>query len=122
MTHPNENKATVDAAITSRRSIRAFLPTAAERAMVEEILEVASRAPSGTNTQPWRVYVLTGEAKATLSQKIVQAYDDPAQCAEHTEEYAPLGDFARFVDRSPVAPPPPVGSPATSNQSTGTRP
>ena len=256
MTHPNENKATVDAAITSRRSIRAFLPTAVERAMVEEILEVASRAPSGTNTQPWRVYVLTGEAKATLSQKIVQAYDDPAQCAEHTEEYAyystrrsspfierrrkvgwdlygllgidkadraamhaqhrrnykffdapvgliftidrilcqgswldygmflqnvmvgarargldacpqaaftqfhriimqhlvlpdneqvvygmsldyadpqavenrliteraPLGDFARFVDRSPVAPPPPVGSPATSNQSTGTRP
>ena len=50
----------VDAAITSRRSIRAFQPTPVAREDIEAILEVAARAPSGTNTQPWQVYVLTG--------------------------------------------------------------
>ena len=50
--------ALVDEAITSRRSIRAFLPQPVAREVVEQILALASRAPSGTNTQPWRVYVL----------------------------------------------------------------
>ena len=44
--------AAVDQAITSRRSIRAYLPTPVPRQTVEEILAVASRAPSGTNTPP----------------------------------------------------------------------
>lgn len=51
---------TVDAAITSRRSIRAFLDKPVDREDIRSILEVAARAPSGTNTQPWNVYVLTG--------------------------------------------------------------
>jgi nitroreductase len=80
--------AAVDAAITSRRSVRAFLPTPVPRAVIEQILAVASRAPSGTNTQPWRVHVLTGAAKDALSRDIVAAHDDPAQRAQHTEEYA----------------------------------
>jgi nitroreductase len=78
----------VDAAITSRRSIRAFLPTPVARATVEEILQVAARAPSGTNTQPWRVYVLTGAARQRLVDAITATYDDPALRAQHTEEYA----------------------------------
>ena len=49
---PNERQAAVDGAITSRRSVRAFLPTPVPEATVREILEVAARAPSGTNTQP----------------------------------------------------------------------
>ena len=49
-------------AITGRRSIRAFLPTPVERETVEQILQAAARAPSGTNIQPWQVVVLTGEA------------------------------------------------------------
>jgi nitroreductase len=83
-----ETTAAVDAAITSRRSLRAFLPTPVPRAVIEDILAVASRAPSGTNTQPWRVHVLTGAAKAALSKDIIAAYDDPAQRATHSEEYA----------------------------------
>jgi nitroreductase len=83
-----ESTAAVDAAITSRRSIRAFLPTPVPRATIEAILAVASRAPSGTNTQPWRVHVLTGAAKAALSADIRAAHDDPVQAAQHTEEYA----------------------------------
>jgi len=52
--------AAVDAAITSRRSVRAFLPDPVPRQAIEAILRVAGRAPSGTNTQPWKVDVLTG--------------------------------------------------------------
>jgi len=49
---------------------------------------VASRAPSGTNTQPWQVHVLTGAARARLAAAIVAAYDDPEQARSHSEEYA----------------------------------
>lgn len=65
----------VDAAITSRRSVRAFLPTPVPRQTIEDILAVASRAPSGVNTQPWKVTVLTGRAKDALSQKILAEHD-----------------------------------------------
>ncbi len=47
-------------AITSRRSVRAFLDRAVPRATLEEILRIAAQAPSGSNIQPWRVHVLTG--------------------------------------------------------------
>ena len=63
--------------------------------------EVAARAPSGTNTQPWKVYVLTGEARAALSRKVAAAYDDPAERATHSEEYAyyPTEWKSPFIDR-----------------------
>lgn len=80
--------AAVDAAITSRRSVRAFLPTPVPRASIEDILRVAARAPSGTNCQPWKVYVLSGEPLHELSRQLLAAYDDPAQAATHHEEYA----------------------------------
>ncbi len=78
----------VDHAIASRQSIRAFLPTPVPRATIEEILAIAARAPSGTNTQPWKVTVLTGAARERLSAAIVAVYDDPAQRGQHSEEYA----------------------------------
>jgi nitroreductase len=62
----SEQQAHVDQAITSRRSIRAYLPDPVARDDIEAILEVAARAPSGTNTQPWKVYVLTGAARDRL--------------------------------------------------------
>jgi nitroreductase len=91
----------VDAAITSRRSVRAFLPTPVPREMVEDILRVASRAPSGTNTQPWKVHVVTGHALHALSEAIVAAYDDPTERALHHEEYAyyPTEWVSPYVDR-----------------------
>jgi nitroreductase len=97
----NEQQRAVDAAITSRRSIRAYLPTPVAREDVEAILEVAARAPSGTNTQPWKVHVLTGGAKDRLSDRILAAYADPAQNREHVEEYAyyPREWVSPFVDR-----------------------
>jgi nitroreductase len=91
----------VDAAITSRRSIRAFLDKPVDRLDVERILEVAARAPSGTNTQPWKVYVLTGQARTRLSDAISAVNADPEQARQHTEEYAyyPREWVSPFVDR-----------------------
>ncbi len=80
--------AVVDAAIVSRRSIRAFLPDPVSRTTIEEILRVASRAPSGTNTQPWAVHVLTGAALRRLSTAILEVYGDPQLLAQHTDNYA----------------------------------
>jgi nitroreductase len=96
-----ETTAAVDAAITSRRSVRAFLPTPVPRQTIEDILQVAARAPSGTNTQPWQVHVLTGAAKQALSKDILAAYDDPAARAKHTEEYAyyPTEWKSPYIDR-----------------------
>jgi nitroreductase len=92
---------TVDAAITSRRSIRAFLPAPVAREDIEAILEVAARAPSGTNTQPWKVYVLTGPVKRELAARILAAHNDPEQAGQHTEEYAyyPRQWVSPFIDR-----------------------
>lgn len=77
----------IDRAIVSRRSVRAFLDTPVDPSIIREILQVASRAPSGTNTQPWKVYVLTGAAKERLSAEIVETFLDPAKAAQHHEEY-----------------------------------
>src|SRR6195952_2384183 len=91
----------VDAAITSRRPTRAYLPTQVAREDIEAILGVAARAPSGTNTQPWKVYVLTGDAKTELSRKVSEVYDDLEERATHTEEYAyyPTQWKSPFIDR-----------------------
>lgn len=78
----------VEHAIQSRHSVRAFLPTPVPRELVERILRVASRAPSGTNTQPWQVHVVMGQARQRLSERILAAFDDPEQLAQHQEEYA----------------------------------
>ncbi|MGA4267282.1 nitroreductase family protein [Ralstonia nicotianae] len=86
--HPSPDEVErVDRAVTSRRSIRAFLPRPMARADIDAILDVARRAPSGSNTQPWRVYVLTGESKARLSEAIGEAYDQPDADTLHREEY-----------------------------------
>jgi nitroreductase len=77
----------VDAAIKSRRAVRAFLPAPVAREDIESILEVAARAPSGTNTQPWKVHVLTGAAKERLSGEVMRAYNDPELGKQHSEEY-----------------------------------
>ena len=77
----------VDENIASRRSIRAFLPQEVSKKLILEIMNVAARAPSGTNTQPWQVHVLTGDKKKALSEEIVQTFLDPEAAKQHTEEY-----------------------------------
>ena len=67
--------ASVDLAIESRFSTRAFLPTPVPRQTLEDILRLASRAPSGTNAQPWKVYVLQGAKRDELVHKVCAAHD-----------------------------------------------
>lgn len=100
MKDPDATRA-VEEAITSRHATRAFLPTPVPRATIERILAVAARAPSGTNTQPWHVYVLTGESLKSLSATLVAAYDDPVERIRHTEEYAyyPTEWRSPFIER-----------------------
>ena len=78
----------VDHAITTRQSVRAFLPTPVPRETIEDILRVAARAPSGTNTQPWRATVITGAAKQRLSDAILAVYNNAEERKQHSEEYA----------------------------------
>jgi nitroreductase len=97
----SRDSAAVDAAIVSRRSVRAFLPTPVARPVVEDILAVASRAPSGANIQPWQVHVLQGDALAAFSRRLCQAYDDPREREAHVEEYAyyPARWESPYIDR-----------------------
>ncbi|MDI4237130.1 nitroreductase [Bradyrhizobium sp. Arg237L] len=54
-----------------RRSVRGFLPRPVPRDLVLELLRAAARSPSGTNMQPWRVYVFTGQARDRLVQEVL---------------------------------------------------
>ncbi|HEU4460010.1 MAG TPA: nitroreductase [Methylibium sp.] len=96
-----ESTAAVDAAIVTRRSVRAFLPTPVPREDIEAILAVAARAPSGTNIQPWKVRVLTGATLARFTAALKAVHDDPAQAAAQQEEYAyyPRQWVAPYIDR-----------------------
>ncbi len=75
-----------DEALLTRRSVRAFLPTPVPRETVEELLTLASRAPSGSNIQPWKVRVVAGEPRARLSRAILDALDTDGY-EKHKREY-----------------------------------
>lgn len=99
------NARAVDAAITSRMSARAFTPQPVEKQLLTHLLEVASRAPSGTNTQPWKVYVLQGASRDSLVAQVCAAHDavraDPALAAHYVEEYDyyPQKWVSPYIDR-----------------------
>ena len=99
------NLSAVDDAITSRSSIRAFTAQAVPRETVTHLLEVASRAPSGTNCQPWHVYVLQGASRDALVDKVCAAHDalraDPSLAAQYAEEYDyyPQQWVSPYIDR-----------------------
>lgn len=84
-----QNHEIVDRAIASRRSIRAFLDTPVHREEIEEILRVSSRAPSGTNTQPWKVVVCTGDTLKKVKDATVAAFSDGSFGPEQTYKYYP---------------------------------
>ena len=64
----------VDGVLRSRRSLRAYRPDAVPRAVLEDILDVASSAPSNSNTQPWRVHALAGAPKQALGAALLAAF------------------------------------------------
>jgi nitroreductase len=96
-----QSRVSVVEAIETRRSVRAFLPDPINRSVLEAIFSHASRAPSGSNIQPWVAHVLTGDSKIALSRKIVTVLEDPQQNELHHEEFAyyPKTWKSPFIDR-----------------------
>jgi nitroreductase len=89
---PSSVARVVDAVICSRRAVRAFRPEPISKHAVAAILEVAATAPSNSNTQPWMVHVLAGDAKRALSDALLHA---------HNRRLMPA--FAHFPDPLPDA-------------------
>ncbi|MCH4247812.1 nitroreductase [Acinetobacter populi] len=95
----------VDQAITSRHSVRAFLDQAVDQQTIKDILTVASRAPSGTNTQPWKVYVVTGQKRQEMIDRVCKAQlevsQNPELAKQYTETFAyyPEKWISPFIDR-----------------------
>jgi nitroreductase len=102
---PSTRQQIIEEAITSRVSMRAFTQQSVPRETIEAILKVASQAPSGTNTQPWKTYVLTGNTLKTLVDKVCAAHDaqaaDPALAAQYKSQYDyyPEKWVSPFIDR-----------------------
>jgi nitroreductase len=91
--------AIVDHAITSRRSVRRFLPTPVPREVIAEILDAAARAPSGTNMQPWRGYVVTGAAKDELCAAVQAVFDAEEPGHRQEVQYYPDEFFEPYLSR-----------------------
>lgn len=75
----------VSEAVASRRSIRAFLDKPVERDVLARVLAKAQRSPSGGNTQPWNVIVLTGDPLAALLARVAEVI--PQGLAAYSPEY-----------------------------------
>ena len=88
----------VSEAILARKSVRAFLDKPVARESIDRILEVARYAPSGTNTQPWRVAVLSGEPMQQLQQKIIGYFEENG-LGEADYSYYPKQWRSPYIDR-----------------------
>jgi len=88
----------VSEALLSRKSVRAFLNKPVRRELIETLLNNASHAPSGTNTQPWQVAVVSGDSKVKLQEKLESAFRDKKTA--HTDyQYYPLEWQTPYKDR-----------------------
>jgi nitroreductase len=88
----------VDGAIRSRRSIRGFLPAPVPEATVRELLALAACAPSGSNIQPWRAHVLTGEPLRRLTDDLL-AQHDAGEPEAREYEYYPTQWRSPYIER-----------------------
>ncbi|MVA97237.1 nitroreductase [Nitratireductor sp. CAU 1489] len=89
----------VDEAIISRRSVRAFLSDPVDQETIRDILKVASRAPSGTNMQPWKVYVTTGEKKRQIADAILNSGIRAEKAKWDEYRYYPDQFFEPYLSR-----------------------
>jgi nitroreductase len=108
--------ALLDTVIGSRKSVRAFRLDPVPKQHLVEILDVARAAPSNFNSQPWRVYVLTGEAKRALGDTLLQAHvaqtvplfspfpqTNPPECAARVDDFGRRLYTSVGVDRADMA-------------------
>ncbi|QBR01490.1 nitroreductase [Paraburkholderia pallida] len=100
-TDPDVLRQTIEWALVSRRSIRAYLPTPVPQATVESILDVARFAATGVNLQPWRVHVVMGAARQRISAAIQRVHDLPELDVAHQDawDYYPREWTSPYLDR-----------------------
>ena len=97
---PRAELLSADAALSTRRSVRAFLPQQIARPTIEELLALASRCASGSNIQPWRVHVISGQARTELSRLILNAIKrDGYEKYQREWNYYPLNWREPFLGR-----------------------
>jgi nitroreductase len=89
---------TVHEAISGRQSIRAYLDRPVPRAMLERILATAGRAPSGSNIQPWKVYILEGAVKDDLIRELVERHERGDQ-GKSAYNYYPVSWRQPYIGR-----------------------
>lgn len=92
-THPTETSVHAERLIRGRHATRAFLPDPVPPETLRTIFSLAATAPSGSNTQPWRIEVATGAARDRLSKSLREAHavgrtsiDLPYDDAHHSPE------------------------------------
>ena len=85
-------------AVVTRRSLRAFLPIPVSTDLLQEILTTASRAPSGTNMQPWNVHLLTGNSLRKVSEAVLEDFDNDVPYDEE-QPYYPDKFFEPYLAR-----------------------
>jgi len=86
-------------AVNTRRSLRAFTREMPPEGVLDTILQTAGRAPSGTNIQPWKVYVVTGHARDKLCAAACNAFDDPNEKHQIEVPYYPAKWFEPYLAR-----------------------
>ena len=87
----------VEAAIVSRRAVRGFRPDPLARGTIDHLLNVAARAPSGTNMQPWRVIALAGDPLAAFTAGMVEGF--PTETTGSERPYYPSPQYEPYLSR-----------------------
>ncbi|MCP4378099.1 MAG: nitroreductase [bacterium] len=88
----------VSEVLKKRKAIRAFLPRPVEHEKIVRMLDAARHAPSGTNTQPWKVAVITGKTKQALCSAMESRFRSDIQ-GQMDYQYYPLKFEGAYKER-----------------------
>lgn len=94
-----DSSPSVTDAVDTRRSLRAFLASDVPRDTIASMLQKASRAPSGTNMQPWKTYVVTGNTRQQLCDACCTAFDEQSPGYDSEVRYYPERWFEPYLSR-----------------------
>ena len=90
----------VEEALCTRRSVRAFLPTPVSRATVEQLVALASRSASGSNIQPWKIHVFSGALRQRITDTILGALERDGYAPYRREwNYYPVNWREPYLER-----------------------
>ena len=94
------HKMSFEDVVNSRQSVRGYKSDPVPREVIEEIIDVARRAPSSMNTQPWHVHVVTGDALdevRTRNMKEMAAGAEPKRDINSHSEYEGVHRFRQIA-------------------------